>query len=110
MLLVKGVDIMLKKVFIKRNVLLLGLVLLLACVGIAYAAGSVPQTASLSGTVVSTVSTGAKVSEGAVLVQVKTIAGTAPAARANCNGTVVAVSVAPGSSVSAGQVVAQIQP
>lgn len=101
---------MLKKALNRKNILLLGLLLVLACAGLAYAAGSVPQTASISGTVVSTVSAGTKVNEGAVLVQVKTIAGSAPAARANCNGTVASVSVAPGSSVSAGQVVAQIQP
>ena len=101
---------MLKKMLNKKNIIILSLAIVVAAIGIAYAAGSRAQTSSISGTVVSTVATGTKVSEGAVLVQVKTIAGNAPAARANCNGTVVSVAVSPGSNISAGQVVAQIQP
>ena len=78
--------------------------------GVAQAAGLKPQKSSLSGTVVSTVSVGSQVSEGAVLVTVKTLAGTAPAARANCNGKVVSVEVSPGSTIAADQVVAQSEP
>ena len=101
-----------KKTFFRtRNILVLAMVALFAVAGLAYAAGAVPQTSSLAGTVVadSLVSPGATVSEGQVLVKVKTIAGTAPAARANCNGRVASVNVSPGSAISAGQVVATVQ-
>jgi biotin carboxyl carrier protein len=77
-------------------------------VGICSAAGKA-QTSSLSGQVVSVVSVGTTVSEGTVLVSVKTLAGSAPAARANCSGKVVSVKVTPGSQIQAGQVVAEIQ-
>ena len=99
---------MLRKILKKKTIVVLAIVFVLASLGIAYAAAA--QTSSLSGQVVSVVATGTKVSEGTVLVTVKTLAGSSPAARSNCNGTVVSVSVSPGSTVSAGQVVAQVQP
>ncbi len=85
------------------------LVIAALAVGICSAAAGKVQTSSLSGQVVSVVSVGSSVSEGTVLVSVKTLAGSAPAARANCSGKVVSVTVQPGSQVSAGQVVAEIQ-
>ena len=101
---------MLKKILKKKTILVLAVVFVLATMGLVYAAGAVAQTSSLSGQVISVVSTGTRVSEGTVLVTVKTLAGSSPAARSNCNGTVVSVSVSPGSNISAGQVVAQVQP
>ena len=101
---------MLRKILKKKTIVILAVVFVIASLGLAYAAASRAQTSSLSGQVVSVVSTGARVSEGSVLVTVKTLAGSSPAARSNCNGTVVSVSVSPGSNISAGQVVAQVQP
>lgn len=97
-------------IFKAKNIIIMALALVLAIGGLCYAAGSVPQVSSLAGTVVSDglVTAGTSVSEGQVLVKVKTIAGTAPAARANCNGKVASVNVSPGSKISAGQVVATI--
>ena len=51
---------------------------------------------------------GMQVSEGQVLVKVKTIAGPAPAARANIAGKVTAVLVKPGDNISNGQTVVRI--
>ena len=70
----------------------LAILMVIAALGIAQAATTRPQTASLSGQVVTAVSVGASVQEGSVLVTVKTLAGSAPAARANCSGKVVSVS------------------
>jgi predicted deacylase len=80
---------MLHKILKNRKIWAAALLMVLLALGVAQAAGLKPQKSSLSGTVVSTVSVGSQVSEGAVLVTVKTLAGTAPAARANCNGKVV---------------------
>jgi biotin carboxyl carrier protein len=101
---------MLRKILKKKTILVLTIAFVVASLGLVYAAGSKGQTSSLSGQVVSVVSTGTKVTEGSVLVTVKTLAGSSPAVRSNCSGTVVSVSVSPGSNISAGQVVAQVQP
>ena len=106
---IKKVDIMMRNLLHKRNVWALAILMVIAALGIAQAATTRPQTASLSGQVVTAVSVGASVQEGSVLVTDKTLAGSAPAARANCSGKVVSVSAKPGSTVSAGQVVAQIE-
>ncbi len=101
-----------KKIFSAKNIFVISLVMILAFASFAFAAGAIAQTSSLAGTVVAEglVAPGTMVSEGQVLVKVKTIAGTAAAARANCSGKVVSVSVSPGSSIVAGQVVANVQP
>ena len=96
------------KISITKSIVILALVVVLATRPVVFAASNVPQGSRLSGTVVETISVGANVSEGQVLVKVKTVAGSAPAARANCSGKVVSVAVANGSSISAGQVVAQV--
>lgn len=101
---------MLHKILKNRKIWAAALLMVLLALGVAQAAGVQPQKSSLSGTVVSTVSVGSQVTEGTVLVTVKTLAGTAPAARANCNGKVVSVEVSPGSTIAADQVVAQIEP
>jgi biotin carboxyl carrier protein len=93
----------------KRKVWAVVLLIGAAAIGICQAAAIRPQTSSLSGQVTSTISVGASVSEGTVLVTVKSLAGNAPAARANCGGKVVSVKVKPGSQISAGQVVAEIE-
>jgi biotin carboxyl carrier protein len=104
--------IMRKKIFSMRNILVISLVMMFAFASFAFAAGAIAQTSSLAGTVVAEglVAPGTMVSEGQILVKVKTIAGTAAAARANCSGKVVSVSVSPGNSIVAGQVVANVQP
>ena len=104
--------VMRKKIFSVRNILVISLVMILAFASFAFAAGAIEQTSSLAGTVVAEglVAPGTIVAEGQVLVKVKTIAGTAAAARANCRGKVVSVDVSPGSSIVAGQVVATVQP
>lgn len=103
---------MLKRMFDIKNIVILSLLFVFACTGFVFAAGAVPQTSSLTGTVVADglVAKGMRVSEGQILVKVTTIAGTAAAARANCSGEVISVSVRPGSNIKAGQVVAFIQP
>ena len=93
----------------KRYIVVLALVMLVLATGVAFAAGTQGQVSSMSGQVVYAIATGTKVSEGTVLVKVKTLAGATAAARANCSGTVVSV-VSNGSNISAGQTVAQIQP
>jgi biotin carboxyl carrier protein len=93
----------------KKYIIVFTLALLVIATGIAFAAGSQGQVSSMSGQVVYAIATGTRVSEGTVLVKVKTLAGSAPAARANCSGTVVSV-VSNGANISAGQTVAQIQP
>ena len=104
----KGVGKMLKNLR-KRYIVIFTLALLVLATGIAFAAGTQGQISSMSGQVVYAIATGARVTEGTVLVKVKTLAGAAAAARANCSGTVVSV-VSNGSNISAGQTVAQIQP
>lgn len=99
----------LKELLHKGNVWTTAILIAAAAIGICQAAATRPQTSSLSGQVVNTVSVGSSVQEGTVLVTVKTLAGTAPAARANCGGKVVSVKVKPGSQVSAGQVVVEIE-
>ena len=101
---------MLKKAFHYKKIWAVVALLVLLALGIAQAAGGKEQRSSVAGQVVSTVSVGEKVNEGAVLVTVKTLVGSAPAARANCDGTVVSVSVQPGQQVAANQVVAEIAP
>lgn len=73
-------------------------------------AGSVKPTATLNGVVAADglVQVGAAVSEGQVLVQVKTVVGLIPAARANAAGKVTAVYVAAGDHLTSGQAVAEI--
>lgn len=75
-----------------------------------FANGAVEQRATLSGVVLADglVQNGAKVAQGQVLVKIKSIAGAAPAARANIAGTVTAVLVQPGQNIKAGQVVVKL--
>jgi len=103
---------MLRKVIKNEKILLLVVFLLSIVLGVAQAlaANGRPQKSTLSGQVVSTVSVGTQVNEGTVLVTVKTLAGSAPAARANCSGKVTAIQVSPGSQIAADQIVAEIEP
>lgn len=77
---------------------------------LAFANNGVDQKTTLSGVVLADglVSAGMQVSQGQVLVKVKTIAGPAPAARANVSGKVTEVLVRPGESISNGQTVVRI--
>lgn len=101
---------MLKKALHYKKIWAAALLMVLLALGVAQAAGGKEQRSSIAGQVVSTVSVGAKVNEGAVLVTVKTLVGSAPAARANCDGTVTSVSVKAGQQIAADQVVAEIAP
>src|SRR5574344_396002 len=98
----------------KMNWKLISLVAVLAVAlgvySIAFADTVLKPTATLSGVVAADglVQTGATVTEGQVLVQVKTVAGLMPAARANGNGKVTAVYVTAGQNITSGQEVAAI--
>lgn len=101
---------MLQKFMKTKKVLAAAVFLASLTLGVAQAAVGRPQRSTLSGQVVSTVSVGTQVNEGTVLVTVKTLAGSAPAARANCSGKVTTVQVTPGSQIAADQIVAEIEP
>ena len=75
---------------------------------LAFADTSVDQKTTLNGVVLADglAAVGMQVSEGQVLV--KTIAGPAPAARANIAGKVTAVLVKPGDNISNGQTVVRV--
>lgn len=77
----------------------------------AFAAG-VAQKSTLNGVVQADglVKAGQSVSQGDVLVKVKTIMGASPAARATVTGTVKTVYVTAGQQISGGQTVAEIEP
>lgn len=79
---------------------------------LAFANPAVDQKVTLNGVVLADglVTVGSQVTEGQVLVKIKTIAGPALAARANIAGKVVAVLVKPGDNISNGQTVVRIAP
>ena len=85
-------------------------VVALGAYSIAFADTIVKPTATLSGVVAADglVKVGASVSEGQVLVQVKTVAGLMPAACANGTGKVTEVYVQAGQNLTSGQAVAAI--
>lgn len=82
-------------------------IFLVGVCSLAFADTSVQAVSSLNGTVAADglVQAGASVSEGQVLVNVKTIAGLMPAARATASGKVASVLVTPGQTVTSGQAV-----
>ncbi len=94
-----------------KRIMILTLAVALSFAAWAYAASIVVQTSTLNGTVSANnlVKTGAVVKEGQVLVYINSVAGPAPAARANTDGTVLEVLVAPGDKIVSGQAVAKIQ-
>lgn len=77
---------------------------------LAFAVNAVDQKTTLSGVVLADglATVGMQVSEGQVLVKVKTIAGPAPAARTNVSGKVTAVLVKPGDNITNGQTVVRV--
>ena len=95
---------------INWQVLTIAVILVLGLATLGLASGGVPQISTLSGTVTADglVAPGASVSEGQVLVNVKTVAGPMPAARANVAGTVNSVLVTAGQNITSGQTVAEI--
>jgi pyruvate carboxylase len=105
----EGVHIM-KKLNWKILTVVAVVMVALGVYSIAFADTFVKPTATLSGVVVADnlVKVGASVSEGQVLVQVKTVAGVMPAARANATGKVTEVYVSAGQSITSGQAVATI--
>ena len=68
------------------------------------------QKSVLAGKVVSKISVGASVQEGAELVKVSTLAGTATASRATTDGIVREVLVDVGEQINSGTIVARIEP
>lgn len=96
-----------KKVNWKIIALLTVLCILGGAYTLAFADTAVDQKTTLNGVVLADrlVTVGMQVSEGQVLVKVKTIAGPAPAARANIAGKATAVLVKPGDTISNGQTV-----
>ena len=96
----------------KKSILLVALLLVLAMAWAVSANSLVDQRSVLAGRVVAQdlVTAGARVKEGAILVEVTSITGSAPAARATVDGVVQEVLVKPGDMVHAGDVLARIQP
>lgn len=97
----------------RKSIVILTLVLLAILGTLALAADrTIDQTSVLSGQVVSEglVTPGTVVSEGSVLVNVQTIAGPMPTARATSNGVVKEVLVKAGETIRSGDVVARIEP
>lgn len=68
----------------------------------------IDETSVLKGEIVSVIEVGQTVMEGDELVRVKTLTGSAPAARATVCGTIAVVYVAVGDDVDANSPVAQI--
>ncbi|MFA6074980.1 MAG: biotin/lipoyl-containing protein [Negativicutes bacterium] len=93
-----------------RNVFLLMLIVL-AIPGIIFAGQIVDHTSVLTGTVLAQglAVPGQSVKQGDVIVMVDTIAGPAPAARANVKGTVKEVLVKAGANINVGQIVVRIE-
>ncbi|HMM20901.1 MAG TPA: hypothetical protein PKA10_09165 [Selenomonadales bacterium] len=95
-----------------KNVIVLALVIVMAVAAWAMAAGSlVDQKGVLSGRVLAQglSAPGQAVREGDVLVVVDSIAGPAPAVRANVDGTVREVLVKPGDMIRSGDVAVRIE-
>lgn len=94
----------------KKAIVLL-LIALTAAFGVwtATAASLLEQRAVLSGRVVSVVEVGSVVEEGAELVRVSTLAGSATAARATGKGVVKEVLVGEGAEIKSGDVVVRIE-
>ncbi len=97
----------------RTNKIFLLTVVLLACVVTwASASNTVELRGVLGGTVIADqlIRPGSTVREGAVLVMVETITGTAAAVRATTDGTIVEVLVKPGDRVKTGQVLVTMTP
>ncbi|MBP2655577.1 MAG: hypothetical protein H6Q73_3146 [Firmicutes bacterium] len=94
-----------------KRTIVLAIILVVGLAAWALAAGSiVDQKGVLAGTVLPNglVTAGSVVREGTVLVVVDTMTGPAPAARANVDGRVKEVLVAPGDNIKTGQVLVRI--
>lgn len=102
---------MLKKSKFVKILLLTIIMSLCASVGFAFAKTNVPQKSSLNGMVTSEslARVGSMVKEGEVLVKVKTLVGSMPAVRSNCNGKVVQNLARAGMEVKVGQVLVIIE-
>lgn len=87
---------------------LAALVMMLMSSSFALAAHLIDETSVLKGTVISVVTVGQTVTEGDELARVKTLTGSAPAARATVSGTVAEVYIEVGETIASNTVVAQI--
>jgi biotin carboxyl carrier protein len=96
----------------KYMALFVGIFVLMAAVWVLAADGPVDQTSVLAGKVLATglVATGTTVHEGDILVDVDSIAGPAPAVRANVDGLVKEVLIKPGDMIHTGEILVRIQP
>lgn len=95
-----------------KNVIILALVIVMGVAAWAVASGTlVDQKGVLAGRVSAEglASPGQVVHEGTVLVVVESIAGPAPAVRANVDGTVKEVLVKPGDMIRSGDVLVRIE-
>lgn len=82
---------------------------LTACGVMMAAAQAIVHTTVLSGKVTKAVTVGTSVKEGETLVEVESLAGSMPAARATADGKVVKVDVAVGDQVEKGSEVAVVE-
>lgn len=96
---------MLKKSRFVKILILTVILTFSAGLGLAFAKTTVPQKSSLNGIVTSEslVKVGTMVKEGDILVKVKTLVGSMPAVRSNCNGKVVQILARAGMEVKVGQ-------
>jgi biotin carboxyl carrier protein len=96
----------------RKILVLVVVIIIIAATWVLAADGSVDQKGVLSGKVLAggLISSGAKVREGDVLVNVDSIAGPTPAVRANIDGVVKDVLVKPGDLIRTGDVLVRIQP
>lgn len=96
----------------KKRILVLTVLVVFAAIAWVAAANTVDQKSVLAGRVLANglTAAGAQVREGDILVNVESITGSAPAARANCDGRIAEVLVKPGDSVRTGDVLVRIVP
>lgn len=95
----------------KRNIVfILSAVIFMVCAAaLAMKNTQVEQKAVIGGNVSYTVTVGSVVKSGDPLVEISTLTGTTPAARATVDGTVKQILVKQGDTVKAGQIVAYIE-
>jgi len=96
---------------LRKNAIIIAAIAIFIIAGslLVTANGVVDQVSVLSGPVISLVAPGTTVREGDILVQIGTLTGPVPAARASMSGIVKEVLVKSGDSIKIGDVVARIE-